>query len=506
VNEGALEFRPLPAAGDEVGRYRVLAAVAQGGMAAVYVVRPIAAGLEKLFAMKVLLPHLSHERRFVDMFLDEARIASCVAHPNVVSVFDVGEDRGSPFLVMEYLRGQSLSALVREVRKRSALLPLPIALGVLAKVARGLHAAHEARSASGEKLGIVHRDVSPQNVHVDYAGDVRVVDFGIASAAGRITATRTGEVKGKLAYLAPEQLDPSRKIDRRVDIWAFGVMAYELFTGEPAFRADEDAHTIWNVLNRRLEHLCVRAPEVPGDVADLVMRCVERKRHDRPSSAEEIAAILEAAGGAGNVEIAAYMENVFGADRERLEKRLAEIARGVSTPTPAVEHEVAAHTETSSVRRRIPRRRATIGAIAIAIVAIGIAGALAIPRFFESPAPPPRPAPVARIAPPQIAAPEPMSRTLTLEAPSSIRMVLVDGVRHDERPVVIEVVEDAEIVVETIDEDGRIARRTVRAEDGDVSLAPHAIEARPRRARRRERAPAEAPREERELHSNPYGP
>lgn len=307
----------LPQIGETIDRYVVLAELAHGGMAAVYAVGRSTGHFDKLLAMKVMLPHLVGEKQFVDMFVDEARIAAHVQHPNVVQVFDVGQHKDTPFMVMEYLRGQSLSAVRRRVQ-----LTAGESLEILARAAEGLHAAHETRDRTGAPLGVVHRDVSPQNIHVGYDGSVKVVDFGIAAAQGRITQTRTGEVKGKLSYAAPEQLRSGRVVDRRLDIWALGVIAWEMLAGQRLFKGESDVDTMYNVLNKTP----ARLSGVPAEVAEIVASCLQRNVDLRPANASEVAQVFHAAAvrlGADPSQLATQVETAFAKERAVEEERIA---------------------------------------------------------------------------------------------------------------------------------------------------------------------------------------
>ena len=210
----------------KLGRYELVWELGTGGMASVYLARVRGpAGFNKWLAIKRIHPHLAKDPRFVEMFLDEARIAAAVHHPNVAHVFDLGDDAGERFLAMEYLHGEHLGTVaVRAVRERGRLEP-ELAARIIASAADGLHHAHEARDAEGRHLGLVHRDVSPQNIFVTYDGSVKLTDFGIAKAAGRLTHTQTGGTKGKVSYMAPEQA-LGHAVDRRTDVWALGVVLW----------------------------------------------------------------------------------------------------------------------------------------------------------------------------------------------------------------------------------------------------------------------------------------
>jgi serine/threonine-protein kinase len=378
------------------------------------------------------------------MFLDEARIAAQIQHPNVVQVFDVGSFERSPYLVMEYLRGQPLSAVLRRSWSKSEP-PRGLVYAILAAAADGLHAAHEARASDGTPLGVVHRDVSPQNIHVGYDGTVKVIDFGIAAAEGRIGSTRTGEVKGKLAYMAPEQLHKKFAVDRRTDLWALGVLAWSTFAGERLFGGESDTDTIWSVMHGPIEDIGARDPELPAELANCIMACLAREPHGRPASAAEIAACFRRAAlaeSAGPAEIAAHMQSAFREERLLEEARIAEAVRD------ATGRESGAVSTVSAVA---PRRSGLgvaagamgIGAIAIVGIVVAMASNVASEderapsHTAETPAAEAPPEPVA-VAPPDTpdSPPDPISpEPISLEVAPEVREVWVGDERHAERPV-----------------------------------------------------------------------
>src|SRR4051812_16065415 len=217
------------------------ARLASGGMSSVHLGRLVgAAGFGRTVAIKQLHPHLAEEREFVTMLLDEARLASRVRHLNVVSVGDVVQADGQLLLVMEYIPGVSLAELLRRALEDKTPIPLPIVSAIGCGILHGLHAAHEATDERGRPLGIVHRDVSPQNVLVGSDGIARLVDFGVAKAAGRLHNTVSGQVKGKLGYMAPEQLRAGA-VDRRADIYAAALVIWETATLRRPFGEESDA-------------------------------------------------------------------------------------------------------------------------------------------------------------------------------------------------------------------------------------------------------------------------
>jgi hypothetical protein len=433
-------------------------------MAAVYAVRRgHAGGVQKVLAMKVLLPHLAADPRFVEMFLDEARIAAQIQHPNVVQMFDVGEHEGRPFMVMEYLRGQSLSSVLRRVDD----LPRPILYGILANAAAGLHGAHEALDHEGRPLGVVHRDVSPQNVHVGYDGQVKVVDFGIARASGRITTTRTGEVKGKLDYLAPEQLHKRVEVDRRADLWALGVMSWQSLTGQHLFRGETDADTMFNVLNREIPDVQSVSPDVSDDVAGCVMRCIARDPDARPESAAEVAQVFARAaqeGAFSTDRLRELMVARFAAQRATEEERLAAALRE-SPPGPLHEDEA------SSGRVKValeapPEKPRRIWIPIAALLAIGIL-ASAVLTFVAIDSDPP----VTQAAP----AP---ARRISIELDESVRFALVDGRLHEERPLSIEIAPGTTKELRLVGVSGGEERHEIGVEhDGRrLAMLPPAVE------------------------------
>jgi hypothetical protein len=264
-------------------------------MATVYLGRMRSpAGLGRTVAIKRMHPHFAEDPAFVAMFFDEARLAMRLHHPNIVPTFDVVSADGELLLVMEYVHGESLSGLLRAAKESGARMPPPIASAVLCGVLEGLHAAHETRAEGGAHLGIVHRDVSPQNVVVGADGVARLLDFGVAKAAGRMQSTLEGQIKGKLGYMAPEQLS-GFEVDRRADVFAAAVVLWEALTGERAFGGDAPPDVIRAVLTRDVPAPSSIVPELTRSVDDVVMRGMAREKTSRFPGAREMAAALERA-------------------------------------------------------------------------------------------------------------------------------------------------------------------------------------------------------------------
>ena len=250
-------------AGYRLDRYELLCPIATGGMATVWLARLRGKrGFEKLFAIKTIRTELVDDPRFQEMFLDEARIASGIQHPNVAQILDLGEQQDVLFIVMEWVDGDSLAKVRKLITKRGHRLPVGVVLRVIADASAGVHAAHEMRDDKGEPLEIVHRDVSLQNILVGSAGSVKVIDFGIAKAHNRKQGeTRTGVVKGKIQYMAPEQVQKGKTVDRRTDVWALGVCLHELVTGKLPYDGDDDIEVIRKLMTDEAPLLAEGLPE-----------------------------------------------------------------------------------------------------------------------------------------------------------------------------------------------------------------------------------------------------
>ncbi len=269
---------------EKLGRYDVLARLAVGGMAEIFLGRITGpSGFERPVVLKRVLPHLALTPSFIDMFLDEAEITAGIRHPNVTQVHELGTDGEELFLAMEYLEGESVAGLLRRLHSREQSLPAPLAAFIVADACAGLHAAHELLGPDGKPRGLVHRDVSPQNIFVTYDGVVKILDFGIAKAADRITHTEAGNIKGKFAYMSPEQ-SRGEPLDRRSDIFALGIVLFELLTGHHLFKRDNDSRTLQALWQDE-----VAAPSAlvacSAAIERVCLQCLERQPADRPATA-----------------------------------------------------------------------------------------------------------------------------------------------------------------------------------------------------------------------------
>jgi hypothetical protein len=251
-------------------------------------------GFARTVAIKRLHPPLAKDPEFVAMFLDEARLAARIRHPNVVSTLDVVATEGELFVVMEYVPGESLARLLRAVRTANSMVPVPIAATIMVGVLHGLHAAHEARDERGDPLRIVHRDVSPHNILVGTDGDAHLIDFGIAKARGRMQVTRQGQIKGKLSYMPAEQL-MGQGLDHRADIFAASIVLWESLTGQRLFQGVDDGDVYAKVLLGKVDPPSLHAKGLSPALDAIVLRGLARDRAHRYATAREMALAIEAA-------------------------------------------------------------------------------------------------------------------------------------------------------------------------------------------------------------------
>jgi eukaryotic-like serine/threonine-protein kinase len=320
-----MQASPAAAPGPRIiGRYALYGEIASGGMATVHFGRLVGAvGFSRTVAIKRLHPQFAKDPDFVHMFLDEARLAARIQHPNVVNTIDVVPLDDEVFLVMEYVHGEALSKLIRSIRRRGELVPPRIAIAIIAGTLHGLHAAHEAKSERGLPLNIVHRDVSPQNILVGVDGVPRVLDFGVAKAAARATSTRDGQMKGKVAYMAPEQLR-GKGVDRRTDVFAAGIVLWETLTGRRLFDGDDPGEVLTKLLEAEIHPPSSLEASVPQELDSIVMRALSRDINQRWNSAREMAIALEYAGPIALArEVGEWVERVGG---ETIGRRTSVIA------------------------------------------------------------------------------------------------------------------------------------------------------------------------------------
>jgi eukaryotic-like serine/threonine-protein kinase len=389
-----------------LGRYALFDEIASGGMATVHLGRLLGtSGFSRTVAIKRLHPHIAKDSEFREQFLDEARMAARISHPNVVQTLDVLALDGELFLVMEYVHGESLAQLLRSTRANRQHIPYRIVAHIMADALHGLHAAHEAKSDLGEPLGLVHRDMSPQNVLVGIDGSARVLDFGVAKAAGRVQTTQGGQIKGKLAYMSPEQVS-GEVLTRQTDVFAAAIVLWEALTTRRLFAGNGEADILLRVLS-------AEPPPPPSSIVaglppsldQVVARGLEREASKRFTTAHEMAVALEeAAGLIPRREVAEWLQAIAGEALTLRAELLAEIESTSAhiQPAPSVrpasvsgDFSPSLSTDSSSVmaseigeRRAQPARprRWVLGIALTAVVAVALVVAFAAKR---APSPPP---------------------------------------------------------------------------------------------------------------------
>ncbi|MGC4115712.1 MAG: serine/threonine-protein kinase [Myxococcales bacterium] len=269
-----------PPAQTEIGKYRLLRKIATGGMAEVYLAQTSGpAGFQKTLVLKRILPHLAEDANFVGMFLNEAKLAALLNHPGIVQIFDLGEADGSYFIAMEYIDGPNLRGLCRKAVEVGKAVPYEYSAKIISMACEGLHYAHDFAD-NGVPLNLIHRDISPDNILISRQGAVKVVDFGIAKAANQGHITKTGTLKGKLAYMPPEQLR-GKPLDRRADIFSLGVVLYEMLAGMKPFDATSEIAAMQAILHDEPTPLNERRPDIPAELVVIVERALEKERENR---------------------------------------------------------------------------------------------------------------------------------------------------------------------------------------------------------------------------------
>ena len=317
---------PEPKRANQIGRYELIGLLATGGMAEVYLAMSgELSGFRTLAVVKRVLPHLSENHEFITMFFDEARIAAQLDHPNIARIVEVGQDGDEYFLAMEVVQGRPLSALLRRANKREQPLSHAQSAFVIAQAAKGLAYAHNLSDGEGRHLGVVHRDVSPQNILVSFEGAVKLIDFGVARALGRVTETVPGGLKGKIQYMSPEQASGGR-VDRRSDVFALGIVLWEALCGRRLFRRESDLETL-----RAIVHDPIPSPpksvRISPRLERIMMKALQRDPDQRFQNADEMALALErhafASEGFSPAQLPTAMKTLFAADFARWRRTVA---------------------------------------------------------------------------------------------------------------------------------------------------------------------------------------
>ena len=276
-----------------LGRYQLIGEIASGGMASVFLARLAGVGgFQRLVAIKRLHPHLASEWEFVEMFLDEARLAASIHHRNVVPILEIGTSDAGYYLVMEYIEGVTLARLMTQAAVLAESVPRPVLLRIMIDTLSGLHAAHELKGADGVSLGVVHRDCSPQNILVGLDGCTRITDFGIARASSRLHNTREGAMKGKLAYMAPEQ-SQGEDFDRRADLFSVATVLWEVLAERRLFKGKTEAQTLRRLLHDPIPSLSEVEPSIHPELDEICNKGLSRDPEGRYATAAEMADALE---------------------------------------------------------------------------------------------------------------------------------------------------------------------------------------------------------------------
>ncbi len=330
------------------GKYAKIRRIAQGGMGEVYLARQTGV-LDRFAILKSLRPDLGNESALVDQFLDEARVAATLNHPNIVAIYDVGEWLGVHYIAMEYIAGEDLSRLWYAAAKAGVGLPFQVSVRIIMDAALGLDHAHRAKDVRGQPLAIVHRDVSPQNIMVRVDGVTKLVDFGIAKAANKASRTQAGMVKGKLQYMSPEQVR-GEPLDGRSDQFSLGVVLWEMCTGRRLFKADTEANTLQKILQAPIHKPSQHVPGFPPELEAVIMRMLERDPKRRFATVGDVATKLKeyldrSAVSSGEVSVAAFVDQILG---KELQARIADLTPMESGDGAALETSSAASSAPAS--------------------------------------------------------------------------------------------------------------------------------------------------------------
>src|SRR5262245_54787728 len=312
---------PTAAGPLRIGRYEVISHLATGGMAQIYLARQTGLGsFERHVVLKTILRERAQDQRFVTMFLDEAKLAATLNHQNVAQVYEVDQADGAYFMAMEYVHGENTRAILETTIRRNWTIPLELAVMIISGAAAGLHHAHERRGKNGQPLQIVHRDVSPANVMVGYDGSVKVLDFGIAKAEEPATKTIGGTIKGKYGYMSPEQCK-GKPIDRRSDIFALGIVLYELTTLRRAFKGNDDFETMKRIVAGDLVLPSTLIPGYPRELEAIILTALANDPGARFQTAQELIEALDAFTvraklTGSNTAMGRFMLQLFGTKKE----------------------------------------------------------------------------------------------------------------------------------------------------------------------------------------------
>jgi serine/threonine protein kinase len=416
---------------ERFGRYLLLDRIGSGGMAEVFkAVMPGAQGFRQTFVVKRILAERSRATDFVDMFVQEARINSLLTHPNIVQVFDFGNVGGDYFLAMEYLRGRDVQVLMRRLREQNLLCPVPVAAFIAHEVATCLGYAHDLVGPDGKRLDIVHRDISPSNIMCLRTGGVKLLDFGIAKAAGDNTEnTEQGLFKGKLAYVAPERIK-NEALDGRVDLFGLGVVLWEMLVGRRLFRGKSELETLTKVMEMPVPRPSAERPDVPASLDAIVLRALDRDRTKRYATGHEMADDLEKVlreTAFHSRMLPDLLREAFGSDLSRSQESLSLVTPEMLA---SIAEETGTGSDTSVPKAEVERRQqgvrwkrvmAVFAASAATVVLVALAvgrGGGGRSQAHERPPAPPVTAPAPKIAPLAPVTPGPALAPAAEQAPA----------------------------------------------------------------------------------------
>ena len=321
------------------GKYTLIDRIAVGGMAEIFLARQAGLeGFEKTIVIKRIRPHLSKQPNFVKMFLNEAKLAAQLNHPNIVQIYDLGKIGESYFIAMEYIFGRDMRRIIPKADALGIPFPMVYALKIASSVCEGLYYAHARTDLYGNALNIVHRDVTPENIFVSFDGTVKVLDFGIAKAANQIEQTRAGEIKGKLSYMSPEQC-MGKSLDNRSDIFSLGVVLYEWLTGFKLFTGDSEVAILKSITEGKIYAPSYFKADIPEGVEAILMKALAKDREDRYQTAWEMQYDLDQFLSQyeftpSNIHLSNFLKQLFNDELEEEKDRLAQVPQAVANAGP----------------------------------------------------------------------------------------------------------------------------------------------------------------------------
>lgn len=432
------------------GKYFLIRKLAEGGMAEIFLAKQVGAeGFERNVVIKRMLKHLTEVPDFVEMFLDEARLAARLAHQNIIQINDLGQADDYYYICMEYLPGEDFSTVLRTAGRQRSYVPLRVSLRVIADAAYGLQFAHDFTDERGRPLNIVHRDISPSNIYVTYQGQVKLLDFGIAKAESRVAKTTAGRVKGKYMYMSPEQAQ-GLPVDRRADVFSLGVSLYEALTSVRPFSRDNDLAILNAVLKNEFIPPRELRPDLPLELEAVVLKAMAARVEDRYQTTAEMAAELEmflagTTSSSGGKQVATYMHSLFGDEQVARKSRiptLVSLTKGAIVPGKAGATEIktdvsdpamvaAGRSPGAAPRKGLSRMQwLAVGGIALGLVSIGGAYLFFDAQREQAPAPVPQAA--APVSPPAVSVP---SVPPVVAVPSPAPVVAAPVAAEQPRPV-----------------------------------------------------------------------